>query len=68
MSPTDRGNLMIKLSDLIVQHAETLATIETWDNGKPYSDSLSIDVAEIAGVLRYYGGVGVIFLLSNHHF
>jgi aldehyde dehydrogenase (NAD(P)+) len=30
---TDRGNLMLKLADLIDQHRETLATIETWDNG-----------------------------------
>ena len=37
-------------------HAETLATIETWDNGKPYSVALNEDVAEVAGVLRYYGG------------
>lgn len=33
MSTTDRGNMMIKLSDLVQKHAETLATIETWDNG-----------------------------------
>jgi aldehyde dehydrogenase (NAD(P)+) len=30
---TDRGTLMLKLADLIEQHKETLATIETWDNG-----------------------------------
>ncbi|KAL8954778.1 MAG: hypothetical protein Q9193_007088, partial [Seirophora villosa] len=38
------------------KHAETLATIETWDNGKPYTVSLTEDVAEVAGTLRYYGG------------
>lgn len=31
---TDRGALMLKLADLIEQHKETLATIETWDNGE----------------------------------
>lgn len=56
MSPTDRGNLMIKLSQLIEQHAETLAAIETWDNGKPYSVSLSEDLQEVIGTIRYYGG------------
>ncbi|KAI9746563.1 MAG: hypothetical protein M1818_000276 [Claussenomyces sp. TS43310] len=56
MSPTDRGNLMIKLSDLVAAHAETLATIETWDNGKPYSVALSEDVADVVSVLKYYGG------------
>lgn len=55
ISPTDRGNLMIALSDLVVKHAEQLATIETWDNGKIFADSHG-DVGEVAGVLRYYGG------------
>jgi aldehyde dehydrogenase (NAD+) len=55
MSPTDRGNMMIVLSDLVDKHAETLATIETWDNGKIYGDSLG-DVGEVKGVLKYYGG------------
>jgi len=30
---TDRGRLMLKLADLVEEHKETLATIETWDNG-----------------------------------
>ncbi|KAK2761344.1 mitochondrial aldehyde dehydrogenase [Arachnomyces sp. PD_36] len=53
---TDRGKLMAKLSDLVEQHAETLASIETWDNGKPYSVALEEDLAEVAGTLRYYAG------------
>lgn len=56
LAPTDRGNLMITLSDLIGKHAETLATIETWDNGKVYTDALNGDVAEVQGVFKYYGG------------
>ncbi|KAG8533105.1 uncharacterized protein KY384_001888 [Bacidia gigantensis] len=56
MSATDRGNLMMSLATLVEKHAETLATIETWDNGKPYSVSLGEDLAEVAGTLRYYGG------------
>jgi aldehyde dehydrogenase (NAD+) len=30
---TERGDLLYKLSALVDQHKETLATIETWDNG-----------------------------------
>jgi len=56
MSTTDRGNMMIKLSDLVQKHAETLATIETWDNGKPYQVALNEDLAEVSGCIRYYGG------------
>lgn len=55
LAPTDRGNMMIKLSDLVTQHKEILSTIETWDNGKTYNDSLG-DIAEVEGTLRYYGG------------
>ena len=33
LSPTDRGEMMHKLADLIDQNREVLATIETWDNG-----------------------------------
>lgn len=47
---------MHKLADLVDAHAETLATIETWDNGKPYQVALNEDVAEVAGCLRYYAG------------
>lgn len=34
LPPTERGYLMNKLADLVEQHKETLATIETWDNGE----------------------------------
>ncbi|KAM0285311.1 hypothetical protein ACHAQH_001500 [Verticillium albo-atrum] len=53
---SDRGQLMSRLADLIHEHRETLATIEAWDNGKPYSVALNDDLAETAGTLRYYAG------------
>lgn len=37
-------------------HAETLATIETWDNGKPYQVALTEDVAGSVECFRYYAG------------
>ncbi|KAK0623413.1 aldehyde dehydrogenase domain-containing protein [Immersiella caudata] len=56
LSGTERGALMTKLAELVEQHAETLATIETLDNGKPYSVSISEDVPEVVKVLKYYAG------------
>ncbi|KAI9843943.1 MAG: mitochondrial aldehyde dehydrogenase [Sclerophora amabilis] len=56
MATSDRGSLMIKLSQLVEEHAEVLATIETWDNGKPYQVALNEDIAEVAGTFKYYGG------------
>ena len=34
MPGTKRGDLLYKLASLIDKHKTTLATIETWDNGK----------------------------------
>ena len=56
MSGTDRGKLMRKLADLIEANKETLATIETWDNGKPYLVALNEDMAESSETIRYYSG------------
>lgn len=47
---------MARLADLMEQHRETLATIETWDNGKPYLVSLNEDLTEAIETLRYYSG------------
>ncbi|QPC69361.1 hypothetical protein HYE68_000113 [Fusarium pseudograminearum] len=55
-SPTVRGALINKLADLIEEHKETLATLEAWDNGKPYKVALEEDVEEVLSVLRYYAG------------
>jgi len=56
ISTTERGDLMYKLSQLVEENKELLATIETWDNGKPYAVALSEDLAEVAGCLKYYAG------------
>jgi aldehyde dehydrogenase (NAD(P)+) len=56
LPPTDRGALMYKFADLIEANKETLATLETWDNGKPYSVALNEDLGEVVGTLRYYAG------------
>mgnify|MGYP005988043741 CR=1 FL=1 len=47
---------MNRLADLVDQHADILATIETLDNGKPFSVSRSYDVPHVSEVLRYYAG------------
>lgn len=56
LSGTQRGRLMNKLADLVDEHADTLATVEAVDNGKPYATALNEDVKEVADVLRYYAG------------
>ena len=56
LSGTERGHLMNKLADLVDSHRDVLATIETLDNGKPYSVSVGFDVPHFSEVLRYYAG------------
>lgn len=56
LAPTDRGALMFKLASLVEERAETLASIETWDNGKPYAVALAEDLGEVVSCFRYYAG------------
>jgi aldehyde dehydrogenase (NAD+) len=52
----DRGHLMYKLADLIEQHKDELAELETLDNGKPISESKNADVPLVIDCFRYYAG------------
>ncbi|RMZ74029.1 aldehyde dehydrogenase aldh [Pyrenophora seminiperda CCB06] len=53
---TQRGRLMAKLADLMEENKELLATIDAWDNGKPYSVALNEDLPESYSTIRYYSG------------
>ncbi|KAJ5176378.1 Aldehyde dehydrogenase [Penicillium canariense] len=53
---SDRGKLMNRLAQLIEDNRETLATIETCDNGKPYTVSRDDDLTETAETIRYFSG------------
>jgi acyl-CoA reductase-like NAD-dependent aldehyde dehydrogenase len=56
LSARDRGRLLYRLADLLERDADTVARIETLDNGKPYFESRQIDLPEAIAVLRYYAG------------
>lgn len=56
MTPSDRGRAMWRLADLIEQHAEELAVLETLDNGKPLTLSRAADVPLAADCIRYMAG------------
>ncbi|KAI8060545.1 aldehyde dehydrogenase domain-containing protein [Gongronella butleri] len=53
---TERQRLMLKLADLIERDKEEVAQLETLDNGKPYANSLFVDVPGITATIRYYAG------------
>jgi len=56
LSPAERTRLIWTLSELIEANKEELAELETLDNGKPYRESLEIDVPDCINVLRYTAG------------
>ena len=56
MSSSERGRLLWKLADLLEQHIEEFAELETLDNGKPIFESRYIDMPMVCDVLRYYAG------------
>ena len=56
IGPHQRARYLFKIADLIDQHADELAELETLDNGKAKTQALAIDVAGAAETFRYYGG------------
>ncbi len=56
MNASDRGRLIWRISELIEEHADELAMLESLDNGKPYSIARAADVPLAADLFRYMAG------------
>jgi aldehyde dehydrogenase (NAD+) len=56
MLPADRGRLMQRISQLLLEQKEELALLETYDTGKPLAQSTA-DVEVAARYFEYYAGV-----------
>jgi len=56
LSGADRGNLLWRVADLIEQHADELAELETLDNGKPLRAARHGDLPMAVKHFRYYAG------------
>ena len=56
MNASDRGRLIWRIADLIEEHGDELAMLETLDNGKPYAIARAADVALSADLFRYMAG------------
>ena len=56
MSASQRGRLMWKLADLMEQHLEEFAQLESLDNGKPLSVARVADVPLAVDLFRYMAG------------
>jgi aldehyde dehydrogenase len=57
-SQAERGRLLERIAQRIEDNLEMLATIETWDNGKPIRETMAADLPLAVDHFRYFGGVG----------
>jgi phenylacetaldehyde dehydrogenase len=55
-SPRHRARLLWRMAELIDEHADELAQLETLDNGKPFPAARDGDVATAAELFRYFAG------------
>uniref|UniRef100_A0A674D4F6 10-formyltetrahydrofolate dehydrogenase n=1 Tax=Salmo trutta TaxID=8032 RepID=A0A674D4F6_SALTR len=56
INPRDRGRLLYKLADLMEEHQEELATIESMDSGAVYTLALKTHVGMSIQTFRYFAG------------
>lgn len=57
LTPADRARLLWRFADLIDQHADALATLESLDNGKPFAVARHGDIPFASDTLRYMAGL-----------
>ena len=56
MSPSDRGNCLTRLADIIEAHSEELVELELQDTGKPISQLRNAEIPLTASILRFNAG------------
>jgi gamma-glutamyl-gamma-aminobutyraldehyde dehydrogenase/4-guanidinobutyraldehyde dehydrogenase/NAD-dependent aldehyde dehydrogenase len=54
-APKQRKRVLVRLAELIREHRDELALLETLDMGKPIRDSRAVDVPLAAECIAYYG-------------
>lgn len=53
-SAEERAEILCRMSDLVMERVEELATVETLDVGKPIKESLGFDIPRAAQNLRFF--------------
>ena len=57
MSGTERGRILRRAADMIRERNYDLSVLETYDTGKPISETLYVDATSGADALEYFGGL-----------
>ncbi|KNA25410.1 hypothetical protein SOVF_006850 [Spinacia oleracea] len=56
MTAYERSRILLKFADLLEQHTDEIAALETWDNGKPYEQAAKVELPMCVRIMRYYAG------------
>jgi phenylacetaldehyde dehydrogenase len=56
MTPSERGKIVWKIGDLLLEHVQEFAQLESLDNGKPYVIAKAADVPLAADLFHYMAG------------
>jgi phenylacetaldehyde dehydrogenase len=56
MTPSERGRIIWRIGDLILEHTDELAQLESLDNGKPFAVAQAADVPLAADLFHYMAG------------
>ncbi|WP_147126854.1 betaine-aldehyde dehydrogenase [Shimia ponticola] len=57
MSGTERGRILRRAADIMRERNHDLSVLETYDTGKPLSETLVADATSAADALEYFGGL-----------
>ena len=55
-SPAERAGVLNRIADRMQEKLEYLATVETWDNGKPIRETMAADLPLAIDHFRYFAG------------
>jgi len=56
LTPSERGRIIWRIGDLILEHLDELAQLESLDNGKPFAVARAADVPLAADLFHYMAG------------
>ncbi len=59
MDASQRGRLVSQCADLLEEHADELARLETLETGKALRTESQVEVRAFANTFRFYGGLGL---------
>ena len=57
-TPSERATAMLKLADILDEHAEELSDLEAADAGKPRNAFLEDEMPAVSDTLRFFAGAG----------